>query len=150
MRKSVVCFLERVKETFSQANGPALGWSSHHRTNLIESVVKGVSNRRLADSIAIPFSVINFQDVVVQSAQRVPNIAPKKLEGNMFGGNCFICRKRGHIARDCLQKWEPPICYRCNTVCHFATNNRVHDVFCQICKNNKHVTDACYTKQSPI
>ena len=47
-RESVVCFLERIQETFSQAYGPAVGWTAYHRTNLIESVVKGVSNRRLA------------------------------------------------------------------------------------------------------
>ena len=45
-RESVVCFLERIQETFSQVYGPALGWSSHHRTNLIESVVKGVYDRK--------------------------------------------------------------------------------------------------------
>ena len=61
VRESVVCFLERIQETFSQAYGPASGWSSHHQTNLIQSVVKGVYNRKLADliatyQIAIPFS----------------------------------------------------------------------------------------------
>ena len=65
MRGSVVCFLERVQETFSQAYGPVLEWSSHSRTNLIESVVKGMYNRRLVDLIAtcqipIPFSFIHF------------------------------------------------------------------------------------------
>ena len=45
--------------------GPAVGWSAHHHANLIESVVKGVSNRRLADLIAtyqipVPFSFIKF------------------------------------------------------------------------------------------
>ena len=53
--------------------------------NLIKLVVKGVYSRKLADLIAtyqipIPFSFINFQDVVVQFAQRLPNIAPEKLE----------------------------------------------------------------------
>ena len=81
----MICFLERIQETFSQAYGPALGWSAHHRAKLIESVVKGVCNRRLADLIAtyqipIPFSFINFQDVVVQFAQRMPNITPERVE----------------------------------------------------------------------
>ena len=57
----MVCFLERIQETFSQAYGPALGWSAHQRMNLIELVVKVVYNRKLADLIAtyqipIPFS----------------------------------------------------------------------------------------------
>ena len=64
-RESVVCFLERIQETFSQAYDPAVGWSAHHCKTLIESVVKGVCNRRLADLIAtyqipVPFSFINF------------------------------------------------------------------------------------------
>ena len=84
-QESVVCFLERIQETFSQAFGPAVGWSAHHRTKLNESVVKGVCNRRLTDLIAmyeipVPFSFINFQDVVVQFAQRVPNITPERVE----------------------------------------------------------------------
>ena len=81
----MVCFLERIQETFSQAYGPAVGWSAHHCTTLIESVVKGVCNRRLADLIAtfqipVPFSFINFRDVVVQFAQRVPNITQERVE----------------------------------------------------------------------
>ena len=84
-RESVVCFLERIQETFSQAYGPAVGWSVHHRKTLIESVVKGVCNRRLADlivtyQIPVPFSFIYFRDVVVQFAQRVPNITPERVE----------------------------------------------------------------------
>ena len=51
-QESVICFLERVQEVFSQAYGPQAGWSAFHRTKLVEAVVKGVSNRRLADLIA--------------------------------------------------------------------------------------------------
>ena len=51
-KESVVCFLERVQETFSQAYGPPVGWSAYHCTKLVESVVKGLSNKRLADLIA--------------------------------------------------------------------------------------------------
>ena len=74
-KESVVCFLERVQETFSQAYGPPVGWSAYHRTKLVESVVKGVSNRKLADLIAtyqipVPFSFVHFRDIVVQFAQR--------------------------------------------------------------------------------
>ena len=80
----MVCFLERIQETFSQAYCPVVGWSVHHCTKLIESMVKGVSNRRLADlittyQIPVPFSFINFRDLVVQFAQRVPNITPEKV-----------------------------------------------------------------------
>ena len=65
-QESVVCFLERVQETFSQAFGPPVGWSSYHHTKLVESVVKGVSNRKLADLIAtnqipVPFSFVHFK-----------------------------------------------------------------------------------------
>ena len=86
--ESVVGFLKRIQETFSQAYSSALGWSCHHPPNLIESVVKGLFNRKLADLIAtyqipIPFSFVNFRDVAVQFAQRMPNIAPEKLEVNM-------------------------------------------------------------------
>ena len=64
-QESVVCFLERIQETLSQAYGPPVGWSAYHSTKLIESVVKGVSNIRLADLIAtyqipVPFSFVNF------------------------------------------------------------------------------------------
>ena len=136
----MVCFLERIQETFSHACGPAVGWSAHHRTNFIESVVKGVCNRRLADLIAtyqipVSYSFINFQDVVLQFAQRVPNITQEKLGIYVVEGTCFTCRKPGHIARDCVQQREPPMCYRCNAVGHVATKCRVQDVYCQICKN---------------
>ena len=111
-------------------------------------------NRRLADLIAtyqipIQFSFVNFPDVVVQFAQRVPNIAPEKLEVNMVEGTCFTCSKTGHIARDCLKKQEPPMCYQCNTVGHLATKCRVCVVYCKICKNNTHVNDSCFTKRAP-
>ena len=111
-QESVVCFLERIQETFSQAYGPAVGWSAYHRTKLIESVVKRVSIRRLADLIAtyqipVPFSFINFQDVVVQFAQRVPNITQEKTELLVVEGTCFTCHKPGHIARDWSVKPVP-------------------------------------------
>ena len=98
VQESAGCFLERIQETFSQAYGPALGWSSYHRTNLIESVEKGVFNRKLYDmiptyQIPIPFSFVNFLDMVVQFAQRVPNIAPEKLEVYVVEGTCFTCGK---------------------------------------------------------
>ena len=32
---------------------------------------------------------------------------------------------------------------------HVATKCRVRDVYFQICKNKRHVTDACYTKRAP-
>ena len=32
-QESVVCFLEKVQETFSQAYGPQVGWSAYHCTN---------------------------------------------------------------------------------------------------------------------
>ena len=38
-QESVVWFLERIQETFSQAYGPVVGWSAYHRTKLIDSVV---------------------------------------------------------------------------------------------------------------
>ena len=84
-QESVVCFLERVQETFSQAYGPPVGWSAYHRTKLVESMVKGVSNRKLADLIAtyqitVPFSFVNFRDIMIQFVQRVPNITQEKAE----------------------------------------------------------------------
>ena len=65
----IICFLERVQEVFNQAYGPQAGWSAFHRTKLLEAVVKGVSNKRLADLIAtyqipVPFSFIHFRDIV--------------------------------------------------------------------------------------
>ena len=82
--------------------------------NLIESMVKGVYNRKLADLIAtyqipIPFTFVNFQDVVVQFAQRMPNIAPEKLEVNVGEGTCFTCCKQGHIAIACNNKNHPGV-----------------------------------------
>ena len=69
----VICFLERVQEVFSQAYGPPVGWSAYHRTKLVEAVVKGVANKKLADLIAtyqipVPFSLVHFREIVVQFA----------------------------------------------------------------------------------
>ena len=69
-QESVVCFLERVQETFSQAYGPPVVWSAYHIMKLVESVLKGVSNRKLADLIAtyqipVPFSFVHFRDIVI-------------------------------------------------------------------------------------
>ena len=52
-QESIVCFLERVQEVFSQAYGPQPGWTPFHRTKLVEAVVKGVSNRKLPISLRI-------------------------------------------------------------------------------------------------
>ena len=84
-QESVICFLERVQEVFGQAYGPQVAWSAFHRTKLVEAVVKGVSSRKLADFIAtyqipVPFSFIHFRDVVVQFAQRVPQLHQEKGE----------------------------------------------------------------------
>ena len=56
----------------------------------MEAVVKGLYNRKLSDLIATyqipsPFSFLGFRDVVVQYLQRIPNIAPNKLEVNAVG-----------------------------------------------------------------
>ena len=64
-QESVICFLERVQEVFSQAYGPPVSWSAYHHTKLVESVVKGVSSKKLADLVAtyqipVPFSFVHF------------------------------------------------------------------------------------------
>ena len=125
-QESVICFLERVQEVFSQAYGPQVGWSAYHRTKLVEAVVKGVSSKKLADLIAmyqipVPFLFVHFRDIVVQFAQRVPQITQEKAEVLVVAGPCFRCKKPGHIANDCVQQREPPTCYRCNKVGHIAT-----------------------------
>ena len=48
-----------------------------------------------------------------------------------------------------MQKREPPTCYRCNKVGHVATMCQTRDVYCNICKTKRHITDACYTKRVP-
>ena len=113
-QESVICFLERVQETFSQAYGPPAGWSAFHRTKLVEAVVKGVSNRKLADLIAtyqipVPFSFIHFRDVVVQFSQRVPQFQQEKADVLTVTGPCYKCQQHGHGAMDCTQQ---PTCYR--------------------------------------
>ena len=119
IHESIVSFLERLQDTFSQAYGPAVGWTAHHCFNLVDAVVKGVHTRKLSDLIAMyqipsPFSFVGFRDVVVQYLQRIPNIAPVKLEVNVVEGTCFSCGKTGHLARDFSQKRDPPTCFRCN------------------------------------
>ena len=106
-QESVICFLERIQEMFSQAYGPQVSWSAYHQTKLIEAVVKGVSNRKLADLIAtyqipVPFSFIHFRDIVVQFAQRVPQIQQERAEVLMVAERCFRCKEPGHIANDCV------------------------------------------------
>ena len=149
----VICFLERVQEVFSQAYGPPIGWSTYHGMKLVEAVVKGVSSKKLVDlittyQIPVPFSLVHFRDIVVQFAQHVPQITQEKAEVLMVAGPCFRCKKPGHIANDCVQQREPPTCYRCNKVGHIATKCRVHDMYCTICKNARHVTEACATKRA--
>ena len=122
--ESIVSFLDGLQDVFTQAYGPAVGWSAHHRSNLVEAVVKDVSNRKLSDLIATyqipsPFSFVGFRVVVVQYLQRIPNIVPNKLEVNAVGNGvemnaCFACRKVSHLARDCAIKHEPPTYYHCN------------------------------------
>ena len=93
---------------FSQAYGPPVGWSAYHLTKLVEAVVKGVANRKLADLIAtyqipVPFSLIHFRDIVVQFAQWVPQITQERAEVLMVAGQCFRCQKPRHIAKNCGQ-----------------------------------------------
>ena len=144
-QESVICFLERVQEVFSQAYGPQAGWSAFHRTKLVEAVVKGVSSGKLAYLVAtyqipVPFSLIHFQDVVVQFAQRVPQLHQEQSEISVVTGPCFRCKEPGHIANDCGQQRETPICYHCNKLGHISTKCRARDVYCSKCKNTRHVT----------
>ena len=116
-----------MQEIFKQVYGPPVGWSAYHRTKLVEAVVKGVANRKLADLIAtyqipVPFSLVHFRDIVVQFAHWVPQITQEKAEVLMLAGPCFQCKKPGHIANDCVQQREPPTCYRCNKIGHFLPN----------------------------
>ena len=63
--------------------------------------MKDVYNRKLSDLIATYqspslFLFVGFRDVVVQYSQRIPNIAPYKLEVNAVGNGvdvnaCFEC-----------------------------------------------------------
>ena len=69
-QESEIYFLKRVQEVFSQAYGPPVSWSAYHRTKLVESVVTGVSSKKLADLVAtyqipVPFSFIHFRDIVI-------------------------------------------------------------------------------------
>ena len=82
--------------------------SLDRETKLVEVVVKGVANKKLADLIAtyqipVPFSLVHFRDIVVQFAQWVPQITQEKAEVLMVAGTCFRCNKPGHIANDCVQ-----------------------------------------------
>ena len=100
VHESIVSFLERLQDNFSPAYGPAVGWKTHHRSNLEEAVVKGVHNRRLSDLIAryqIPslFSFVGFRDVVIQNPvfAEDPKYCSVKLEVNVVEGACFSCGK---------------------------------------------------------
>ena len=82
----------------------------------MEAVVKGVTSRKLADLIAtyqipVPFSFIHFQDIVVQFAQRVPQLHSEISEISVVTGPCFRRREPGHVANDCVLPRETPTCY---------------------------------------
>ena len=78
---------------------------------------------------------IVVRNVVGQFAQRVPHITPEKVEIYVVESTCFMCRKAGHIAKDCMKQREPPTCNRCNAVGRVAAKCRVRDVYIQIFKN---------------
>ena len=153
--ESVICFLERIQETFHQAYGPSSNWSAFHRTKLVESVVQGVSNKALAQMIAIyqiptPFSFVHFRDVVVQYAQRVPQTPQDKPDVlTVNGRTCFTCKKLGHISTDCPSRPRrrgPAVCYKCNLRGHIKPNCTTKNVYCGFCKTDRHVTEICRSK----
>ena len=88
----------------------------------------------------MPFSFIHFRDVVVQFSQRVPQILQERADVLTVTGPCFRCKQHGHVANDCTQQ---PTCYRCNKLGHISTKCRVRDVYCNVCKSARHVTEAC-------
>ena len=149
-----------MNETFHQAYGPSSGWSAFHRQKLVESMVSGVYNKALAGMIAIyqiptPFSFIHFRDVVVQYAQRVPQMPQEKPEVmTVAGKTCFTCKKTGHISYDCplsrAKPRKPVVCYRCNQPGHILPKCVTKDVFCSFCKNTRHVTEICKRKPASV
>ena len=64
-------------------------------------------------------------------------------------GPFFWCKELGHIANDCVLPRETPTCYCCNKLGHISTKCTACDVYCFICKNNRHVTAACRWKRTP-
>ena len=109
-QESVIFFLERVQEVFSQAYGPLVSWSAYHRTKLVESVVKGVSSKKLADLVAtyqisVPFFFVHFRDIVIQFAQRVPQITQEKAVGNQAILQMIVCSRGSRPLVTAVTKW---------------------------------------------
>ena len=86
---------------------------------------------------------------MVQFAQHVPQLNLEISEISVVTGLCFRCREPGHMANDCVLPREMLTCYRCNELGHISTKCRARDVYCSICKNNRHVTAACKKKRTP-
>ena len=78
-QESIICFLEWLQEVFSKAYGPQVGWSAYHQTKFNEAVVKGVSNKKLADLIAT-YQIVQFNPTLARgnmspATDRDPNFS---------------------------------------------------------------------------
>ena len=62
----------------------------------------------------IPFSYLDYRDVVLEYAQHVAHMFPAELAFNVIDNKCYGCHKVGHIKHDFSSiKRAPAICFRC-------------------------------------
>ncbi|PVH34405.1 hypothetical protein PAHAL_8G213800 [Panicum hallii] len=85
------------------------------------------------------------------SARRLVSLAPRDYHSVTWGQDCFICKKGGHMAKDCPDKHkrndhQSTLCLRCGEIGHdmFGCTNDyppddIKQIRCYVCNQNGHL-----------